>query len=1053
MNKKIGLIFFIILFFTPFALALNNDIFDISQMESAEELSSQLKSSHPDFSSEEALDVAEAVYLIRQLEREMILTDELLGIREEKKLEEKEAPVKVETPEISEETAQIKKIVREEIEEVSSKEIKDEEPKEIIVAKHVSTKPQEAVPEKERPKLSPSFLQRDLIKRLKEVDAPPPTQTYQYSLGELQGKNYSITIEKEQRVIIPAPGLKRFLVTDPKVLEASKGVDEVSVVAIRLGKSFLHIWDKDGRKTLNVKVIQKDYKTHLETRLKILRADEMKSFKVRYSFDRYRLNSNSENPDRSYHYTEYFHRLGVTGETPWGMLKSAFEYQGKGHRKDDFNRDLSHWSTYLTGPDIEVSVGDVGAYFSSITLPQVSYQGFRFRNPDEKKINYDMMWGARGASMWGNKVVDWKGENYFYGAKFQIEPAEFINLKTTLMRSQGNDLDTSERVIAGGFDLNFFDEDIKLDCEYARGQYGDAMKIKSDLKSEEYNLDFKGEYRDIANDYQLVYDQGVPNRGEIGYFLDLNYYPLKFLRITGEYNKFRNRASPSENHNKHNFDKKAIVKVDVTKTTQFTWSIWDRKRLGTTPKTLNDGQSFHIQHGFNILGRSTNVYALYQPTKYKSIDNADTSYEEDRVSVGMKMNVFKNLYFDISHLWHSREISESHESGTARTFSTGLAYSSQIFDTPFYGSLSLRYKNDLDVVSAISLSSEEKYKEMRAELKYKPSSDMEMYLRVNMKDVGGVVDKTKDRDEMRIYCGGTYLFDTTLKFSKGGAVEGYVFKDENINGTRDDGEELIAGVDIYAGDKKYTTTDRNGYYKFDRVKGIQISILLDTRTLPEKYSPTTANPAIVKLEKGMISEAIFGVAARTEISGRAFNDVNMNGERDEEDQNVQDLRLTLDDGRAAYTDMHGYYSLSNVGAGERMLTIDSASLPRNLLPLSSPKRTIVTAEGESYKEDFALYALRTVIGTVFVDKNENGEFDSGEECVGDVEVMVGDNSALTDEMGRFFLKKLKGGLQKVEINPESIPEEYEIIGDAFKEVFLLPEGEIKEDVDFALRKE
>ena len=183
-----------------------------------------------------------------------------------------------------------------------------------------------------------------------------------------------------------------------------------------------------------------------------------------------------------------------------------------------------------------------------------------------------------------------------------------------------------------------------------------------------------------------------------------------------------------------------------------------------------------------------------------------------------------------------------------------------------------------------------------------------------------------------------------------------------------------------------------------------------------------------------------------------FNDITMDGKRDDEDYDVRDIRLTLDDGSVAYTDMRGYYRFDYVKEGERTLKLDPASLPLNLLPLSVSKKIVVVEEGKSYEEEFALYALRTVIGTVFVDENGNGIFEAGEEGVADVEVSIGDNITLTDDMGRFFLKKLKSGMHKIEMDITTIPEGYGIVGDAFKEITLAPIGEIKEDVDFPLKK-
>ena len=87
-----------------------------------------------------------------------------------------------------------------------------------------------------------------------------------------------------------------------------------------------------------------------------------------------------------------------------------------------------------------------------------------------------------------------------------------------------------------------------------------------------------------------------------------------------------------------------------------------------------------------------------------------------------------------------------------------------------------------------------------------------------------------------------------------------------------------------------------------------------------------------------------------------------------------------------------------------------------------------------------------------MDKNSNGKFDAGEEGIADIELKVEANSTLTDSIGRYFLKKLKGGVQKVEIVTDSIPKEYELIGENWRDVELAKQGDIKEDIDFPLKK-
>jgi hypothetical protein len=274
----------------------------------------------------------------------------------------------------------------------------------------------------------------------------------------------------------------------------------------------------------------------------------------------------------------------------------------------------------------------------------------------------------------------------------------------------------------------------------------------------------------------------------------------------------------------------------------------------------------------------------------------------------------------------------------------------------------------------------------------------------------------------------------------------------NANGIKDAGEEGIPKINIYAGEYRSTVTNAGGEFEFRRLREDENLVMYDTKLLPKGYKCTTANPQTVELKKGLVTEVNFGVAAIGEISGKVFNDVNMNGKFDDGEIGVGGILLALGDGKMAQTMGDGYYRMLDVRAGTAILTLDTITLPFNLLPLAEAKKTIEVKAGEYYEENFPLYALRTVIGTVFVDENGNNRLDTGEKGVTDVVLKCADSTAITDNTGRFFLKKLPGGKQEVILDVKSIPAGYELSVEPSRAVELLIEGEIKEDVNFPLRK-
>lgn len=1037
MRKKRVFIFFIsiqfiFLFFTPSAIALDKDIFSkTEQPESIEELSSKIASSLPHISREYAATLAEAIYLIRELEREIFLTSQLLEIREKGKLEV-------------------------EIEEI----IEMPPAEEIVVTKQISEEPEESLPREDK-RLIKELEKKGIVEKIRPISR---RQVGIYPGRELGKDMLSAVIEREQTVLVPAVGLKRFMVTEPEVLTLAREDGKISVTGTNLGRTFLHIWDSEGRRTIKFTIRQKGYAKFIEVRKRVVEAEKMESFKTRYSFDRYRINSKSVNPDRSYHFTSWIHRLATAGETPWGKINSRVEYEGReeGAGSED-KRDLTNWDFNLQGEDLEISLGDTGAYFSDITLPGTGFQGIRFGNPAEKKINYNLVWGVRGSRMWGYKIGQWTNENYFCGVRTQIEPADFIHFNTTYMRSLEDEEELGEYLYAGGTGLNFLDDAIKIEGEAVRGKseetdvHNHAYKIDATVDMKDFNLLLKGTYRDIHPGFLPVTGADVPLVGELGYYFDVDYNPLKYLRLSGDYKLFRSRREGAFNPDDtkaYNYDYRGTADFSIGPDTRFSYMTWRRMREGQSSPSHARGGSYSVNHTLTLppLIRFINLHLYYTPSRLRSLGSPSSDHRSKRYGCGMRLSVLKNLYYDLGHTWYHKHMLESGEKGTVKTLSTGLSYSAQILDTPFYSSLNLDYMKEHGAMENLSLSSAENIIAGGGEIRYRPSSDFSSYLRVNYRRVRGILDHSLNRQETRIYGGGTYLFDTTLSWGVGGSVRGFVFKDLNGNGKREPDEEGIPGIIVYAGEFRSTATEADGKFEFKKLKEYEILVMCDTKMLPEGYKPTTANPQTLKLERGIVSEASFGVIAVAEISGRAFNDVNMNEIFDDGDKGVKGVLLTLDDGTLAQTTPGGYYRMEDVKPRTAILTLDAITLPFNLIPLTKAKRTLEVKKGKYYEEDFSLYALRTVVGSVFIDANGNNRFDTGEEGVADVVLRCADSTAITDSKGRFFLKKLPGRMQEVLLDVESIPAGYELSIKPSRTVELLIEGGIKEDVNFPLRK-
>ncbi|MFK7743276.1 MAG: hypothetical protein AB8H80_23370 [Planctomycetota bacterium] len=114
----------------------------------------------------------------------------------------------------------------------------------------------------------------------------------------------------------------------------------------------------------------------------------------------------------------------------------------------------------------------------------------------------------------------------------------------------------------------------------------------------------------------------------------------------------------------------------------------------------------------------------------------------------------------------------------------------------------------------------------------------------------------------------------------GSDVIGKVFDDANANGVQDPEEPGMPGVRLVTARGLVVLTDEFGRYHVtdplivSRSRGANFIIKLDVRSLPTGYRLTTENPRVIRLTRGKISKANFGIArmrvVRVELSGQAF---------------------------------------------------------------------------------------------------------------------------------------------------------------------------------------
>lgn len=176
--------------------------------------------------------------------------------------------------------------------------------------------------------------------------------------------------------------------------------------------------------------------------------------------------------------------------------------------------------------------------------------------------------------------------------------------------------------------------------------------------------------------------------------------------------------------------------------------------------------------------------------------------------------------------------------------------------------------------------------------------------------------------------GQSTVYDT-IAVSQGGCgtIKGNVFEDLNGNGQRDNGENGLSGIKVTLSGSTTThvVTDFWGNYSTDALFGENYILTASpydrllcngTIVLPDSMTQPGQGSYAVQLGSGsiVVTGKNFGFLAPNSpcgtISGKVFSDVNGNGIRDIGDDGIPGMKVELDNGSFAYSDLLGNYQVN-----------------------------------------------------------------------------------------------------------------------------------------------
>lgn len=159
------------------------------------------------------------------------------------------------------------------------------------------------------------------------------------------------------------------------------------------------------------------------------------------------------------------------------------------------------------------------------------------------------------------------------------------------------------------------------------------------------------------------------------------------------------------------------------------------------------------------------------------------------------------------------------------------------------------------------------------------------------------------------------------------------------------------------------------------------------------------------------------------FSGRVYQDINLNGKFDAGvDKPQANVKVRVDGNRYIESDANGFFKIEGVKTGEHRIYLDLLSVRADLTLLDGAEQRATLVSGRDSVVDFRLVRTGRITGVVWLDANENGKFDAGEETLSDVRVAGSGRDTLTDSNGVFVIGDLPPGEHTIFVDEKTLPE-------------------------------
>ncbi len=754
-----------------------------------------------------------------------------------------------------------------------------------------------------------------------------------------------LRLELKTMLVLESRNIDRFLVITPGVFTVERvDRDHLQITPLRIGSSYLHVWDERGRWTFRVEITLPAQTAAGGDSGK--KADEQRAepFKFSYGIDGGTLYRGPDLPSAERESLYMLQTMGVYGDTPYGAVDGSV-----GFNKFEQSTEATSYSVGLSGAkvpgftDVNVRGFDASKYFSALTFPGQYFRGIL---AEGKTLGENL--GAvyvRGQDRYTYSfvspgVIDAK-RSYVEGARVVLFPNEENRYGFNFARGYGEARQDFLQDQVYSIDARHRFQKALVAGEVATNGDNLAKTVSSRFGGDQLRL--RAGFRDIDEDFTTVTNLPA-NQGEIGALLGADWTDDRF-EVSSNADIYRERIlSNADDPDALNYDLDSSVRIPLNDTTTWATSGY----YLNTPGELSHRRNFRLINDlskrYEIWGDrelQTFVGAIYQRSRVSETSTSD--YDRYSATTGFRVGLLRDLSFFTNYEYSWVDNLESDTLTNPHVLNSGLNYSRQLTDR-LSSNIGFYYRNEENTLGTNSFLAGEDSITGSIGMSYRPTEDAEIFWDSRLRNVWRENPDNPAYNEVDVRWGLRSVWDLPLSWNPQGTVRGRVFKDANANGKRDAGEPGMANVKVKVG-KEEVVTDAQGIYS-RQVSAKEVLVVPQLDSVEPGYILTS--PAVLEIKIPHEGNVNFGFTTDSGIYGVVYFDQNENKQPDEGDIFVQGVRISLDNKIYESTEYDGTYFFKNVDGGKHTIRLVVNSLPIEYLPLVKVSNTVEVTEGTTY---------------------------------------------------------------------------------------------------------